>query len=82
MEYRGWADPASSTLVQRGDPDDGSWLSFWLDGDQVVAGMHVNGWDDADRLKELVTARATVDPARLADPQVGWDQVTAVGSSA
>jgi 3-phenylpropionate/trans-cinnamate dioxygenase ferredoxin reductase component len=81
MEYRGWADPAKDRLVLRGSPGDGPWTAFWLDGDRVAAALHVNAWDDADAIKALVVERAVVDPDRLADPQVGWDQVPAVGSS-
>ena len=39
--------------------------------------MHVNGWDDADQLKALVTDRAAVDPRALADPGTAWDAVRA-----
>ncbi len=75
MEYRGWADPAASTLVLRGGPDDAAWFAFWLVGDEVRAGMHVNGWDDADQVKVLVTEHARVDPAALGDPGTGWGDV-------
>jgi len=36
----------------------------------VVAGMNVNVWDVHDSIRELIRARAEVDPARLADPDV------------
>jgi 3-phenylpropionate/trans-cinnamate dioxygenase ferredoxin reductase component len=75
MEYRGWADPRSSRVVLRGKADDGVWMAFWLDGDEVRAGLHVNGWDDAGEVKALVVDRAKVDPDRLADASVGWDAV-------
>jgi 3-phenylpropionate/trans-cinnamate dioxygenase ferredoxin reductase subunit len=75
MEYRGWADPRSSRVVLRGKADDGVWMAFWLDGDEVRAGLHVNGWDDAGEVKRLVVDRAKVDPDRLADASVGWDAV-------
>jgi 3-phenylpropionate/trans-cinnamate dioxygenase ferredoxin reductase component len=74
MEYRGWADPRSSRVVLR-EADDGVWMAFWLDGDEVRAGLHVNGWDDAGEVKRLVVERAKVDPDRLADTSVGWDAV-------
>jgi 3-phenylpropionate/trans-cinnamate dioxygenase ferredoxin reductase component len=75
MEYRGWADPRVSTLVTRGAPEDGAWTAFWLVGDQVRAGLHVNAWDDADQVKALVVDRARVAAQRLADPGTGWDDV-------
>ena len=75
LEYRGWADPRTSRTVIRGRPADGTWLAFWLDGEQVLAGMHVNGWDDAEHLEQLVAGKAQVDPDALADPSADWNQV-------
>jgi 3-phenylpropionate/trans-cinnamate dioxygenase ferredoxin reductase subunit len=43
----------------------------------VLAGMNVNDWDAADGIKTLAKARAEVDPARLADPDVPLDEVSA-----
>ena len=43
------AAPASET----GTP----WFAFWHDAGRLVAGMHVDGWDDADTVKDLVTGR-------------------------
>jgi 3-phenylpropionate/trans-cinnamate dioxygenase ferredoxin reductase subunit len=78
MEYRGWADPAASTVVLRGGQDDPQWFAFWLDGSGAVrAGMHVNAWDDADQVKALVEGGVRVDAAALADPGTGWDGVRA-----
>ena len=39
--------------------------------------MHVDGWDDADTVKDLVTSHAVVDLARLADPDVPLADVRA-----
>jgi 3-phenylpropionate/trans-cinnamate dioxygenase ferredoxin reductase subunit len=76
MEYRGWADPRTSTVVLRGAVDDPAWFAFWLDrSGTVLAGMHVNGWDDADEVTALVEAKARVGPQALADPGTGWDAV-------
>ncbi|MFI7587176.1 NAD(P)/FAD-dependent oxidoreductase [Spongisporangium articulatum] len=77
LEYHGWADPLKQPVVVR-ELGDGAWTAFWLDSadgarvGRVTAGMHVNGWDDADAVKQLVVDRAVVDPARLGDPQVAW----------
>jgi 3-phenylpropionate/trans-cinnamate dioxygenase ferredoxin reductase subunit len=67
LEYRGWADPAASRVVVRGTPGKGPWIAFWLDGDRVAAGLHVNAWDDADAVKALVVGKAAVDADALAD---------------
>ncbi len=75
LEYRGWADPRATTTVVRGRPEDGTWTAFWLDGDVVAAGMHVNDWDRAGDVKSLVADRARVDVAALADPGTGLDAV-------
>ena len=74
LEYWGWADPRTSRVVVR-ELGEGSWTAFWLDGGTVAAGMHVNGWDDADAVKSLVIDRAGVDPDRLGDPRTGWSAV-------
>ncbi|MGJ7440671.1 NAD(P)/FAD-dependent oxidoreductase [Aquipuribacter sp. MA13-6] len=74
LEYRGWADPSRHHVViragapasQTGTP----WFAFWHDAGRLVAGLHVDGWDDADTVKDLVTSHAVVDVARLADPDV------------
>ena len=69
LEYRGWADPASARVVIRGTPGRGPWIAFWLDGDRVAAGLHVNAWDEADSVKSLVVDKAVVQDAdALADP--------------
>ena len=67
LEYRGWADPTSARVVVRGTPGTGPWIAFWLDGDRVTAGLHVNAWDDADAVKALVVDKAAVDADALAD---------------
>ena len=74
MEYHGYVPrDEGDEVVLRGDPraeSAASWLTFWLGSGQVLAGMNVNDWDAADGIKRLARARATVDPARLADPDV------------
>jgi 3-phenylpropionate/trans-cinnamate dioxygenase ferredoxin reductase subunit len=75
LEYRGWADPRTARTVIRGRPADGTWMAFWLDGDVVRAGMHVNGWDDAEQVERLVAGKARVDADRLADDAADWQSV-------
>ncbi|HEX7189050.1 MAG TPA: FAD-dependent oxidoreductase [Actinomycetes bacterium] len=74
MEYHGHdaADGAGAadSVVLRGDPAGEKWLAFWLGGGHVLAGMNVNDWDAAGDIKRLAKARAEVDPAGLADPDV------------
>lgn len=71
LEYRGWAHPERSRLVTRGEVSDGQWAAFWLDEDnRIRAGMHVNMWDDADTLRDLIADRRLVIPRRLADPAI------------
>ena len=77
LEYRGWADPAAARVVLRGTPGKGPWIAFWLDGDRIAAGLHVNAWDDADAVKALVVDKATVDAAALADSGRALDSVRA-----
>jgi 3-phenylpropionate/trans-cinnamate dioxygenase ferredoxin reductase subunit len=59
MEYAGHHD-ASDQVVLQGDPADGRFRAFWVDGEgRATAGMHVNDWDAIEPIKELVAARAT-----------------------
>jgi 3-phenylpropionate/trans-cinnamate dioxygenase ferredoxin reductase subunit len=67
MEYRGWA-PTYEQVVFRGDPAGGEFIAFWLGDGIVRAAMNANVWDQGDNLERLLLARATPDPAVLADP--------------
>jgi 3-phenylpropionate/trans-cinnamate dioxygenase ferredoxin reductase subunit len=70
MEYAGLHDPNVDELVVRGDMGSREFVAFWVRGDRLMAGMNVNVWDVSDPIQELVRSRATVDRARLADPDV------------
>jgi 3-phenylpropionate/trans-cinnamate dioxygenase ferredoxin reductase component len=70
MEYAGLHDPNADELVVRGDMGSREFVAFWVRGDRLMAGMNVNVWDVSDPIQELVRSRATVDRARLADPDV------------
>lgn len=71
MEYWGYvAGDESAQTVLRGDPESGSYISFWLVGGRVAAAMQVNDWDAAGPLEALVSARRAVAPDRLADGAV------------
>jgi 3-phenylpropionate/trans-cinnamate dioxygenase ferredoxin reductase subunit len=73
MEYSGLVDP-DDWLVVRGDVAGRELVAFWLDdANRVVAGMNVNVWDVNEQVQALIRSRATVDPERLADPDVPLD---------
>jgi 3-phenylpropionate/trans-cinnamate dioxygenase ferredoxin reductase component len=72
MEYAGWFPVGGyDTVVTRGDLDAGAFHVFWLADDRVVAGMHVNQWDEGIApIQELIRSGRPMDPRRLADPGV------------
>jgi 3-phenylpropionate/trans-cinnamate dioxygenase ferredoxin reductase subunit len=76
MEYAGLHDPSTDELVIRGDMGSREFVAFWVRGDRLMAGMNVNVWDVSDPIQELVHSRATVDRARLADPDVPVGEVS------
>jgi 3-phenylpropionate/trans-cinnamate dioxygenase ferredoxin reductase component len=76
MEYAGLHEPGSDEIVVRGDMGSREFIAFWLRGDRLVAGMNVNVWDVSDAIQELVHSGATVDRARLTDPDVPVQEVS------
>ncbi|MFJ7214652.1 NAD(P)/FAD-dependent oxidoreductase [Amycolatopsis sp. NPDC098790] len=68
MEFTGWFPPGGyDRVVTRGS--DEAFHAFWLAGGRVVAGLHVNQWDEGlDAVRELIRSGRTVDPDALADP--------------
>jgi 3-phenylpropionate/trans-cinnamate dioxygenase ferredoxin reductase component len=77
MEYIGHAPPGSyDRVVVRGDLAGREFQAFWLGGGRALAGMHVNMWDEGiDPIKRVVAAGRTLDPDRLADPDLPLDEV-------
>jgi 3-phenylpropionate/trans-cinnamate dioxygenase ferredoxin reductase subunit len=75
MEYAGLHDPSSDELVLRGEMSSREFVAFWLRGERLIAGMNVNVWDVSDPIQELIRTGATVDRARLADPDVPIEEV-------
>ncbi|WP_166354448.1 NAD(P)/FAD-dependent oxidoreductase [Phytoactinopolyspora limicola] len=77
MEYIGHAPPGSyDDVVLRGDVAGRAFYAFWLSAGRVLAGMHVNLWDDGvGPVEALVRSGRTVDASKLADPAVPIDQV-------
>jgi 3-phenylpropionate/trans-cinnamate dioxygenase ferredoxin reductase subunit len=78
MEFTGWFPPGGyDEVVTRGDLDRATFQAFWVAGDRVVAGMHVNMWDyGIVPIQELIRAGRAVDRKRLADPDVSLSDVT------
>jgi 3-phenylpropionate/trans-cinnamate dioxygenase ferredoxin reductase subunit len=74
MEFAGWFAPGGyDRVVFRGDPATREFIAFWTAEGRVLAGMNVNVWDVTDDIQALVRAGwagTSVDPARLADPDV------------
>ena len=70
VEFTGWFPPGGyDTVVTRGNVPDNAFYAFWLANDRVVAGMHVNLWDDGiGPAQELIHSGKPVDAQRLADP--------------
>lgn len=68
MEFTGWFPPGGyDRVVTRGDAE--AFHAFWLAGGRVVAGLHVNRWDEGlGAVRELILSGRTVDADRLADP--------------
>lgn len=74
MEYLGLSTGYDSVVI-RGSTDSLEFVAFWLADGRVLAGMNVNVWDVGDDVRELITSRRTVDPARLADLDVALSDV-------
>ncbi|NMO93862.1 NAD(P)/FAD-dependent oxidoreductase [Actinomycetospora sp. TBRC 11914] len=71
MEYTGYAGPGEADeLVVRGDLERHEYVAFWLRGGRLLAGMNVNIWDVTEDIERLIRSGGTLDPRRLADPDV------------
>jgi 3-phenylpropionate/trans-cinnamate dioxygenase ferredoxin reductase subunit len=80
MEYSGRAT-AQDSVVFRGNPADGAFVAFWVDGGRVLAGMNVNIWDVNAHVQELIRSRREVDLAALTDPDTPLEALAAGGVS-
>lgn len=75
MEYVGWP-MAWDRVVIRGSVDDRELVAWYLDeDDHLLAVAAVNEWDVIDEVRPMVAERVVVDPARCADPEIGYEQV-------
>ena len=68
VQYIGFHGAADRMLL-RGDPAARQWSACWLAGDLLVALLAVNSPRDLAQGRRVIQAAATVDAARLADPQ-------------
>jgi 3-phenylpropionate/trans-cinnamate dioxygenase ferredoxin reductase subunit len=74
MEYVGSPGPEGfDRVLLRGDPDELNFTAWWLRGNRVVAGMHVNDWDAIGDVRRIVGS--TVEGDRLADESVALSDV-------
>ncbi|GAA3820839.1 NAD(P)/FAD-dependent oxidoreductase [Cellulomonas soli] len=62
-------------VVVRGDLAGRECVLLWLRQGRVLAGTNVDVWDVVDHVEALVRSRSVVDPARLADPDVPWEEL-------
>jgi 3-phenylpropionate/trans-cinnamate dioxygenase ferredoxin reductase component len=76
MEYAGHSRPGDE-VVFRGDPESREFIAFWVRDGRVAAGMNVNVWDVNEHIQALVREGATIDQARLRDPDVALDALVA-----
>ncbi|MGD9958968.1 NAD(P)/FAD-dependent oxidoreductase [Nocardioides sp.] len=73
MEYVGNTANGYDRVILRGDVAGRNFTAWWLQGSEVVAGMHANDWDAIDDVRRIVGS--TVDPDRLADEKVALSDV-------
>jgi 3-phenylpropionate/trans-cinnamate dioxygenase ferredoxin reductase subunit len=68
VQYIGFHGAADRMLL-RGDPAARQWSACWLAGDLLVALLAVNSPRDLAQGRRVIQAAASVDAARLCDPQ-------------
>ncbi|HEU4514990.1 MAG TPA: oxidoreductase C-terminal domain-containing protein, partial [Nocardioidaceae bacterium] len=59
-------------VILRGDVPGRQLTAFWVKGDKVLAGMHVNDWDAIGSIRSIVTA-GRVDLVGLRDSGIRLD---------
>ena len=77
MEYAGFA-PEWDQVVFRGDVAGREFIAFWLAEGRVAAGLNMNVWDVNEEIRELIRSRQPVDAKRLADVDVGLEELAGV----
>jgi hypothetical protein len=73
MEYSGFAATDWDQVVVRGDLAARTFIAFWLKDQRVIAGMNANVWDVTESIQALIRGGRPVDPERLADPSIAFD---------
>jgi 3-phenylpropionate/trans-cinnamate dioxygenase ferredoxin reductase component len=75
MDYFGYVEPGEhDDVVFRGDLEARNFVAFWMAGDKVLAGMHVNRVDLTRHVRKLVESGGKVDKRGLADPDVPLEE--------
>jgi NADPH-dependent 2,4-dienoyl-CoA reductase/sulfur reductase-like enzyme len=69
VQYAGH-HPVGDAMVWRGDPATGKWAVCWLSGERLVAILTVNRPRDLLQGRRVIASGASVDGARIADPDV------------
>lgn len=69
LQIYGMAKP-EHTMVVRGDPADGAFMVFFLDGDTMKASIAPNGGRELRMTKRIIERGIVVDPVALADPSI------------
>lgn len=77
MEYAGWVDArAAGDPLIRGDLTGGTFHALWVVGGVVVAGLHVNAWDEGiGAVQDLIRSQAKVDPEQLINTEIPLAQL-------
>lgn len=75
-EYIGHVTDSDARVLVRGDLGSREFVAFWVDeAGRILAAMNVNVWDVLDDIKPLIAAREPIDPEKLVDPGVPYDQL-------
>jgi 3-phenylpropionate/trans-cinnamate dioxygenase ferredoxin reductase subunit len=74
MEYVGLGQPGDAVTI-RGDVGSRELIAFWQRDGLVTAAMHLNVWDVADDLRDIVASGTPIPAARLADPDVPLEEL-------
>ncbi|MGP5194893.1 NAD(P)/FAD-dependent oxidoreductase [Arthrobacter rhombi] len=81
VEYAGRVDARTADEpIIRGDLAADRFHAFWIVDNVVVAGLHVNAWDEGiEPVQELIRSQIWVDPVDLANPAVPLTQLIRTG---
>jgi 3-phenylpropionate/trans-cinnamate dioxygenase ferredoxin reductase subunit len=80
MEYSGWPAPWDHVAF-RGDPRDGAFVAFYLDGQRLVGGVNLNVAGVSEHIQRLIRDAAPVSVRELTDVDVDPAAWSAAGHS-